>query len=248
MVCPARARIEFGAQGFDGPVRRFNSVLLALLAHGVAVVVLGVVAGQHGTRITRSPRVTVSEHPEHLRFVAPAVHAPVPRTLVQSNPQARRPLTPNPPRETSAPARDTGAAIATSPPAVAPAARVLASPLPGDQRLIVGPAAASGVADMRVRAANASIVSRLRAIDDSAKRKALGWTVGDSTHRFGLAECGIAISKICIPFGFSSMPNRAPVPAFSAVDRNRDDDATVGAAIDRVRASQSKPSDSLPRH
>jgi hypothetical protein len=232
--------------------RWFDGVLFALLAHGVAVVVLGVVAEQHGTRVERSPRVTLRERVEHLRFVAPAVQATVPRTLAHSDPQSRRRLTSSPPRETPAPVRDTGAAIATSPgavpspPALVPAAGLLASPLPGDRRLLVGPAAPSGVADTRVRAANASIASRLRAIEDSAKRHALGWTVGDSTHRFGLAACGIALSRICIPFSFGaiSMPNS--LPAYSGVDRARGDDAEVDAAIDRVRAMNSRPRDGPP--
>ena len=232
--------------------RWFDGVLFALLAHVVAVVVLAVVAGQHGTIVKRSPRVTVSGRAEHLRFVAPAVQPTVPRTLAHSDPQSRRPLTPSPPRETPAPARDTGAAIVASPsvvpspPAVVPAAGLLSSPLPGDRRLLVGPAAASGVADVRVRAANASIVSRLRALEDSAKRRALGWTVGDSTHRFGLAACGIALSKICIPFGFGSMPTPSALPVYSGVDRARGDDAEVNAAIDRVRAMNSRPSDRPP--
>ena len=221
--------------------RWFDAVLFALLAHGVAVVVLVIVAEQHGTQVKRSPRVTLIERAEHLRFVTPAVQA-VPRTLAHSDPQSRRPLTPSPARET------TGAAIATSPsavpspPAVAPAAALLASPLLADPRLVVGPAAASGATDPRVRAANASIASRLRALDDSAKRHALGWTVGDSTHRFGIAPCGIAISRICIPFGFSSMSMPSPLPAYSGVDRARKDDAEVDAAIDRVRSMNSRAS------
>lgn len=194
--------------------RWFDGVLFALLAHAAAVVVLGVVAGPHGIRVEHPPRVTVSERPEHLRFVAPAVQATVPRTLTHSEPQSRRRLAPTPPREPPAPVTDTGATIATSPrtaapspPDIAPAAGLLASPLPVDRRLLVGPGAASGVADARVREANAFIASRVRAIEDSVRRHALGWTVGDSTHRFGLAACGIALGKICIPFGFGSMPN-----------------------------------------
>jgi hypothetical protein len=119
---------------------------------------------------------------------------------------------------------------------------LLASSVLVDRRLLVGPAAASGVADVRVRDANASIVLRVRALEDSAKRHALGWTVGDSTHRFGIAPCGIRISKICIPFGFESMPNPSSLPAYSGVDRNLRDDAEVDAAIARVRAMNSRPS------
>lgn len=232
--------------------RWFDGVLFALLAHGVAVVALGVVAGRHGTRVERSPSVTLRERAERLQFVAPAVQATAPRTLAHNDPQSRRRLRPSPPRESLAPVRDTGAVIATaaiavpSPAAVAPAAGLLAAPLPGDRRLVVGPAAPSGVADVRVREANASIVSRLRAIEDSAKRHALGWTVGDSTHRFGLAACGIAISRICIPFGFGSIQMPNALPAYSGVDRARGDDAEVDSAIARVRAMNSRPNDGLP--
>lgn len=151
------------------------------------------------------------------------------------------------------PARDTGAAIATTPGAVpstpavapAPAGGLLASGLSVDRRLLVGPAAAGGVADVRVREANASIVAGLRAYADSVRRHDYRWTVGDSTHRFGIAKCGIALSRICIPFGFSYMPSSAP--AFSAVDRNRGDDADLGASIARVRARNSKPGDDSAR-
>jgi hypothetical protein len=227
--------------------RWFDGVLFALLVHGVAVVVLGVVAGPHGTPVKRSPRVTLSERAEYLRFVAPAVQATVSQTLAHSDPQSRRRVTPSPPRETPAPVRDTGAAIAASPgvaPAVAPAAALLASALPVDRRLLVGPGAASGVADVRVRAANASIVARLRAVQDSARRHDFRWTVGDSTHRFGIAKCGIALGVICIPFGFQSLPSS--MPSYSGVDRSREADAEFGAAIDRVRAMNSRPGDSLP--
>ena len=241
------------ASGVDGAVRIssrewqgdrwFLGVPIALLAHGVAVVALGVVVGrQHGTRVERAPRVTLPERVEDLRFVAPPVSATVPRrhTTLSSLP------------ETPAPERDTAAAIASSPGAVpsppavvpsaaAPAASLLASPLLPDRRLVVGPVAAGGVADVRVRDANASIAMRVRAVQDSVRRHDLGWTVGDSTHRFGLAWGCIAVDKICIPFGLASMPNPAAVPAYSGVDRNREDDAAFAAAVARARAMNSKP-------
>jgi hypothetical protein len=126
-----------------------------------------------------------------------------------------------------------------------PATGFMTAPLPADGRLLVGPAAGSGVADVRVRDANAFIASRVRAARDSAWRHDhVGWTVGDSTHQYGLAKCGIALGTICIPFGFASMPS--PRPKFDAVDRKREEDAEFGAAIDRVRAMRSRPSDGPP--
>jgi hypothetical protein len=136
------------------------------------------------------------------------------------------------------------AAAAPSPAVAAPAASLLSSPLATDRRLLVlGPAATSGTADQRVRDANASIVSRLHAIDDSIARHNRRWTVGDSTHRFGVASCGIYLSTICIPFGFSYLPVSSQ--QFNAVDRKRGDDGEVDAAIDRVRAMNSRPRDTL---
>ncbi|HZS62394.1 MAG TPA: hypothetical protein VFA43_24220 [Gemmatimonadaceae bacterium] len=140
---------------------------------------------------------------------------------------------------------DTGASIAASPvavpsrPAVASAAGLLAAPLPVDPRLIVGQAVTSNAADVRVRDANASIRARLRVVAESTYRHDLGWTVGDSTHRYGVAPCGIRISKICIPFGFRYMPSS--MPSYNGVDRDRARDAEFGAAIDSARARNDRP-------
>ena len=120
-----------------------------------------------------------------------------------------------------------------------PAAGLLASPLLSDRRLLVGSVVTSSAADVRVRDANASIRARLRAVVESTYRHDLGWTVGDSTHRFGVAPCGIRVSKICIPFGFRYMPSS--MPSYSGVDRDRVRDAEFGAAIDSIRARDGKP-------
>ncbi len=192
--------------------RWFDGVLFALLVHAVAIAVLAIMAGPHATRVAHTRRATVGERLEQLRFSVPAVPAPVPRTLAHGGSPSRRHAAPIPPLVPSAPVQDTDASIASSPAEVpSPAATVaaaglLAAPLLSDGRFLVGPAAASGVADARVRDANASIRSRLREVQDSIRRHNIGWTVGDSTHRFGVAPCGIRISKICIPFGFGSMP------------------------------------------
>jgi hypothetical protein len=220
--------------------RWFDGVLLAVLAHGVAVVALVVVAGPHRTAVERLPRAAVRERDEHLRFVAPTVEASAPRTLA-----------PGPPHEIPAPVRDTGATVATSPaavpsaPAVMPAAGLLASALPvADRRLLVGSIAATGVADPRVLNANASIAAGVRAVEDSIRRHERGWTVGDSTHRFGIAPCGIYVGRFCLPFRLSSMPN--PRPAFAGVDRSFERDAEFDSEVARVRAMNSKPSDGSP--
>jgi hypothetical protein len=220
--------------------RWFDGVLFALLAHGIAIVALVVVAGRHGTRVETTPRVTMRERVEHLRFVAPPVEAPVPQVLAHSGQPSR-------PRPT---APGTSPAVVPSPPPVAPAASVaapsvaatglLASALPVmDRRLLVGPIAAGGVADPRVRDANASIALGVRAVQDSIRRHELGWTVGDSTHRFGVAPCGIYVGRFCIPFRLTSMPN--PRPAFAGVDRDFAHDAEVDSEIARVRAMNARP-------
>jgi hypothetical protein len=237
---------------WQGPRWR-DGLSFGVLAFGAMVVILSVLTGQHRTGVTRGPRVTFRERPEYLRFVAPAIPAPVPRTLAQGDPQARRRLTPLPLHETPVPMRDTGAAVAAapeaapSPPAAVPAAGLLASPLPVDRRLLVGPAAvASGVADPQVPNVNEGIALAIRALDDSVRRHARGWTVGDSTHRFGIAPCGIDVGKFCIPFRVGSMPNPSSSPAYSGLDRIMQQHAEVDAAIARARARSAKPGDGPP--
>ena len=148
------------------------------------------------------------------------------------------------------PPTDTGAFVTAVPPAsspaVGPTAGLLATPLPVDPRLVVAPGSADNAIDTRVRDGTAAIASEVRAFRDSVARARRRWTVGvDTTHRFGIANCGIVVDVICIPFGFQSMPN--PATAGTGIDLKRAaDDAEVRAAIARIRAKDSKSSDGAP--
>ena len=180
---------------------------------------------------------------EQLRFVAPASPAPVlsKGSIGRHGPQRR--LTVDTPRGTlGQPATDTGASVAAAGPASAPAVGprmgMLASALSADPRLTVVPSAADNLAEAPEREVNAAIASRVRAVQDSAARARRRWTVGvDTTHRFGIASCGIVVSVICIPFGFHSMPN--PASAQTGIDpASTEREAEVRAAIARIRPTE----------
>jgi hypothetical protein len=110
----------------------------------------------------------------------------------------------------------------------------------------VVPGSGNSVVDIRVRDVNAAIASRVRAYVDSVARARRRWTVGvDTTHRFGIANCGIVVDVICIPFGFRSLPN--PASARDGIDLKRvADEAEVRAAIARIRAKDGRSSDGAP--
>jgi hypothetical protein len=61
----------------------------------------------------------------------------------------------------------------------------------------------------------------------------------------GIAPCGVEVWVVCIPFGLGSMPN--PATAQTGIDLARAaNEAEVQAAIDRIRAKDSKSSDGAP--
>jgi hypothetical protein len=230
--------------------RPFDGVLLAslaLLAHGIAFVILSIAIGRPGAPLTLRPRVASAAQPEHLRYVVPAIPVPAVRhrAIGPLKPQPR--VTAGIPR--GAPVRprtDSGAhvaaGLAASAPAVAPTAGFLVTPLPTDPRLLVAPGSANNGADTRLYAVNASIAFGVRAVNDSIARKQRGWTVGDSTHRLGIAPCGIEVWVVCIPFGVGSMPN--PATSQTGIDLTRAaTEAEVRAAIARVRAKDSTSRD-----
>jgi hypothetical protein len=118
---------------------------------------------------------------------------------------------------------------------------LLASPLPIDSRLLGVPATADHGAAAGLRDANTSVASRLRAVQDSVRRYQRGWTIGDSTHRFGIAPCGIQVGIVCIPFGVGSMPN--PATQGTGIDPTLvAKEAELRAAIARIHARDSVPS------
>jgi hypothetical protein len=233
--------------------RRFNGVLaasLALFAHGIAFVALSIAVGRLGTTLKRPPRLASRAQPERLRFVTPASPAP---TLLKGSIGSDRPqrrLTADIPRGTVVqPPTNTSASVPTAPPAspsaVGPTVGLLATALPVDPRLLVVPGAANNMADARLHDVNVAIASGVRAVNDSIARKQRGWTVGDSTHRLGIAPCGVEVWVVCIPFGLGSMPN--PATEQTGIDLARAaNEAEVQAAIDRIRAKDSKSSDGAP--
>jgi hypothetical protein len=114
-----------------------------------------------------------------------------------------------------------------------------------DPRLLVVPGSANNMADARLHDVNVASASGVRAVKDSIARQQRGWTVGDSKHRLGIAPCGVEVWVVCIPFGLGSMPNPATAPA--GIDPTlAANEAEVQAAIDRVRAKNSKSSDGTP--
>ena len=232
--------------------RWFNGVLLtslALFVHGIVFFALSLAVGRLGTPLKRPPRLASRARPEHLQFIAPASPAPTLRDGSIGGDRPRRRLRADIRRATlmQRPPADTGAFVNAVPPApspaVGPTVGLLATPLPVDPRLVVMPRSANNAVDSRVRDGNVAIASEVRAFRDSAGRARRRWTVGvDTTHRFGIANCGIVVDVICIPFGFQSMPN--PATAASGIDLKRTaDDAEVRAAIARIRAKASKSSD-----
>jgi hypothetical protein len=210
------------------------------------MVVLSIAVGRRGTPVQRLSRVASREESEHLRFVAPVVAAPPLPSGAIGGAKARRRPTADVPRAPVAPSHTdstarTVAAPAESPAGVAPLAGLLASPLPVDSRLIVPPSAADIGAAAGLRGAKASIASRVRGVQDSVRRYQRGWTVGDSTHRFGIAPCGIQVGIVCIPFGVGSLPN--PSTQTNGIDLTRAaNEAEIRAAIARIHARDSVPS------
>jgi hypothetical protein len=233
--------------------RRFNGVpaaSLALFAHGIAFVALSIAVARLGTPLKRPPHLAPRAQPERLRFVTPASPAPtLPRGSIGSDRPQRR-STAHVPRGTLAqPPTDTSASVPTAPPAsrpaVGPTVGVLATPLAVDPRLLVVPGSANNMTDARLHNVNVAIASGVRAVNDSIARKQRGWTVGDSTHRLGIAPCGVEVWVVCIPFGVGSMPN--PATTQTGIDLARAaNEAEVQAAIDRIRAKDSKSSDGAP--
>jgi hypothetical protein len=226
-------------------------VSLALVAHGVAFVVLSIAVGSHGTPLTLPTRVAPrAVQLEHLRFVATEIPAPTVRHGAIGAGRQQPRVTAAVPRGTPVrPPTDTGASVsAVSPasaPAVAPTVASLAIPLPVDPRLVVVPGSANNVADARLHDIRVSIASGVRGVNDSIARYRRGWTVGDSTHRLGIAPCGVEVWVVCIPFGVGSMPN--PATTHTGIDPTRvANEAEVRAAIARTRAKDSKSSEGAP--
>jgi hypothetical protein len=225
---------------------------LALFAHGIAFVVLSIALGRRGTPLPLSPRVASRVQPEQLRFVAPASPAPALRHgSIGGDRAPRRSTADIPGGAAMQPLTDTGASFtaAAAPSASSPAggatAGALANPLSVDPRLLVAPGSANNVVDTRPRTANAAIASGVRAFNDSLARARRRWTVGvDTTHRFGIANCGIVVDVICIPFGFGSMPT--PGSPIGGDPRRTANEAEVRAAIARIRARNSPSSDGAP--
>ncbi len=233
-----------------GEGRRITGFLAALLVQGVAMVVLSIAVARRGTPIQQRSLLASREESERLRFVAPVVPAPTLEPRGVGGARVRRRLTTDTARAPVAPSHtDTTAqpVAAPSPPGVAPLAGRLASPLPVDSRLLVPPNAADIGAAAGLRDANASIASRVRGIQDSLRRYQRGWTVGDSTHRFGIAPCGIEVGIFCIPFGVGSLPN--PATQTNGIDLTRaSNEAEIRAAIARIHARDSVPSGESSGH
>jgi hypothetical protein len=212
---------------------------LALFAHGIAFVALSIAVGRLGTPLKLAPRVASRAQPEHLQFVAPATPAPTLRNSAIGGTRPQRRLTADIPRGTlmQPPPTDTGASVTAVP---------LATSLPVDPRLLVVPGAANNIAVTRLRQVNAAIASRVRVLEDSVARARRRWTVGvDTAHRFGIANCGIVVDVICIPFGVGSMPN--PATSGTGIDlKHAADEAEVRAAIARIRPTGSKSTDGTP--
>jgi hypothetical protein len=235
-----------GGRWFDGVLL----VALALFAHGIVFVALSIAVGRPGTPLKLPARVASRAQPEHLRFVAPASPA---RTLPNGpigghSPQRR--LTAEIPRgPLRQPPADTGASVspvaAASPPAVGATVGSLAIPLPVDPRLLVVPGSANNGAEARLHDVTVLIASGVRIVNDSIARYRRGWTVGDSTHRLGIAPCGVQVWVVCIPFGVGDKPN--PARTGSGIDlKKAADDAEVRAAIARIRGKDSTSSDGAP--
>ena len=228
---------------WNGWGRWFKSALLASLAHGIALVALCIAVGRLGTPLQLRPRVALRAQAEHLRFVAPASPAPaLPNGSIGGHRRQRR-LAADIPRGTlMPPPTDTDASVTAAGPApaaaVGPRMGMLASVLSADPRLTVVSSATDNLTEAREREVNAAIASRVRAVQDSAARARRRWTVGvDTTHRFGIASCGIVVSVICIPFGFHSMPN--PASAQTGIDpTSTAREAEVRAAIARIRPTE----------
>jgi hypothetical protein len=231
-----------------------NGVLLAslaLFAHGIAFVALTIAVGRPGRPLQLPPRVASRAQPEHLRFVAPASPAPTLRNGSIGGDRPQRRVTADIPRGTrmQSPPTDTGAsvtaALSASSPTVRPTVGSLAIPLPVDPRLLVLPGSANNGPEARLHDINVSIASGVRGVNDSIARYRRGWTVGDSTHRLGIAPCGVEVWVVCIPFGVGDMPN--PARTGTGIDLKRAaDDAEVRAAIARIRAKDSKSTDGAP--
>jgi hypothetical protein len=233
--------------------RWFDDVLLAslaLFAHGIAFVALSIALERRGTPLRLPARVASHVQAEHLRFVAPASPVPALRKGSTGGDRAPQRSTADIPRGAVmlSPA-DTGAPFTAVPSASSPAAGAtvgsLTIPLPVDHRLLVVPGSANNVVDTRPHTANAAIASSVRAFNDSLARARRRWTVGvDTTHRFGIANCGIVVDVICIPFGFGSMPN--PGSPLGGDPKRTAEEAEVRAAIARIRARNSPSSDGAP--
>jgi hypothetical protein len=225
--------------------------LAALLVQGAAIVALSIAVARRGTPFQPQSRVASREQSERLRFVAPVTPPPALPPEAAGPARARRRPTAGALRAPVAPSRADStaqpvAAPAASPSGIAPLTGLLASPLPVDSRLFVTPNAAGDGAATRLRGANASIASRLRAVQDSVRRYQRGWTLGDSTHRFGIAPCGIEVGIVCIPFGVGSLPN--PATQANGIDLTRaSNEAEIRAAIARIRSRDSVPNDGSGR-
>jgi hypothetical protein len=224
--------------------RWFNSVPLALFAHGIAFVALSIALARPGTPLKLPPRVASRAHAEHLRFVAPASPAPTLRNGPIGRHAPQRRLTTDIPRPTLTPP-DTNTSITAaslpSSPAARPTVGALATALAVDPRLLVVPGA---MTDTRLHDVNLAIATGVRAVNDSLARIRRGWTVGDSTHRVGIAPCGVEVWVVCIPFGLGSMPN--PARPRIGIDPTRANEAEVRAAIARIRAKDSQSSGGAP--
>jgi len=227
-----------------GEDRRITGLLAALLVQGVALVVLSITVARRGTPVQQRSLRASREQSERLQFVAPVVPAPTPPPGAIGGATVRRRPTAGAPRAPVAPSHtDTTAQTVAAPaaaPGIAPLAGLLASPLPVDSRLLVSPNTGDIGAAAGLRGANASIASRVRSVQDSVRRYQRGWTVGDSTHRFGIAPCGIQVGIVCIPFGVGSMPN--PASQTNGIDLTRAaNEAEIRAAIARIHARDSVP-------
>jgi hypothetical protein len=233
--------------------RWFDDVVvasLALVAHGIAFIALSIALGRRGMPLKLPPRVASRVQFEQLRFVVPASQAPALRHGSIGGDRAARRSTLGIPRGgVMQPPADTGSSITAVVPASPPAAGVtvgaLANPLGGDPRLLVAPGSGDNVATARSRGVNAAIASRVQALADSIVRARRRWTVGvDTTHRFGIANCGIVVDVICIPFAFGSMPSTGS--PLAGDPKRTAEEAEVRAAIGRIRARNSQSSDGRP--